>query len=62
MDESTITVFFNNVYHTLDALNSKFISDPQSLTEFEQKLLNDLETVIVHSQYQEMIRQHFSTK
>lgn len=62
MDKMTIEVFLANVHKTVSDLFTKYYVDKEQLSLYEQKLLNDIQTLIIHSRYDEIIRQHFSTK
>lgn len=62
MDEISIDVALGCLGKTLGEMFEKHFICKKELSEYEQKLLNDLHTLVIHSQYLEVFRKHFSIK
>lgn len=62
MDDISIEVALGYMQKVVYDMFDKHFIQKKKLSEYEQRLLNNLHTLVIHSQYQEMIRQHFSTK
>ena len=62
MNEINIDVALVSLSDTLYKLCAKHFVNKEELSEYEQNLLNDLHTVVMHSFHKEIIRKHFSVK